>query len=1635
MLYRKIDAQEQRKVFFRRTVDGFIKGNDAGGVFRNEHSPDACAQLCLDDINCVSFDAGRQYALKWDGADVSRGKEWQPHIDNCYLSYTTKDAVTKDRWEEPNCDKQTNPNPPFDPDCSNDDANGIDYYERIIPMFVEFDVEWSKLVNPQYFTWGKVNEFGEKKTFYTPLMNRPATTGDDGDDYDGGYYNYDDDGYSNDGAPGGGDDGAPGGNDDGGGDDDDDADYDGDAPDDYFTALFYDDPRQYRSESRPPRKDLKATILERYPHVGTRDAMAKQVVAWVMEAVKANGGDTDVEMACNIEVGKNGKTIAQINTGSDKNDGILKDNLASISFSCPEGWDACTYDDSSAVAAKIIPAADMKCAAGTASTSGFGQGDSCVPCGLDRYPNGPQTDCRLCPQGTTTKVGARVKGALAKKGERQCIVAPDQSQAKLGSFRVGYEWHGTFASPLGAAGNGRWAQGDYKMRVTSATVNEDNKIVMEVFVEARHGEDCDRSRSFGNACICEGGARCACYTDPNRDGDLSDAVANTKVIAGNQCSNSDCSCRDPGLTSYYLSGTADSTTIDLMRVSRFSGITDRNDWLFVARGFKGKISIEKGNTVINGLFATPTEQPGNSVGPPLIPKLNVDRTSDYKKCDEAKFDHCGKTGYVKLTERCYAAVEVGTFNVGDTFVGSQQCYRPGTNMRVTGLNKRPEENVRKMDVTVTNVETSDDDDALVTVTAEITVTFGVDGNPEDQGEGRYLASGEYNPTTGGIELIPNAAAWLTSHPRNIPARMIKGGLTQEGELVVGTILPNPKCECKDICDGRGDEPKCRVGKDCAEGQQNAFGDDDDDTNYYAPCDEATDFGEEAKGFYEECTSFNLARVCQAPTPVCEIGWTLIDESERCYKFMDDQMTYADAKDACEAVDAQLASIHGQAENTKVGDMAKSFDLKDDDFFWIGLTVKSKLPAWIDGTPFTYTGHTRERTLRPKGPCGAYKIGGSNLWQTDQIPDSDGSCDDTTLPFVCKKPPAGQLSPCSCSGVSDEDHFGGSCKSWTPGEKAWSTPWCYVAKNCERAVKQENGRFKATCVDPNAAPKTTTAAVSTKFSGDAQCNAGKFQKDANTCVDCKTCSDGKVPSSNFGDRCGAINPKNQKPQPAFKDHDFTCCTPYFTKVAECAKDSKGASPFTSCRGGKDFTCQECPAGTYYPVRKDCQNADFVAKNSKLCRCLPCDVVCATCSRYPGQCTSCSDNLFLKKTARSSTCTSVCDGRADAGAKRLFYAANETASCEKCTTAENCPKTTISAKCSATADTRFEGECSTSTMTSTTTVTTKTATQTTVTSTTKTTKTDTSTTATSTTATETTTLTTNTRTTTSKTSTTRSTTTETKTTTSKSTTTTTTTTTITTTTTTLNSEALCARFGKDNGECDYDSVVKFIAEANGYGNEDSRDYNVKVVCQMIRLGFSLADTFDAKFDELDCDKAEKETSRNEICYDVKDTFEDNACLTAAPLASIGGNKSAGGGSTTVIIAIVAVIVVLGIGAAAFMLTRNKGSSGAKAGVTSFENPMYDTSFQTSGGGGGAGAGGSGQTSGYMDVDGSAPTAEGGQGYMDVQPTPAEGAYDNMGAPEANANSGYMDVSGEANANSGYMDVAGGGQYIEDDDEEDV
>lgn len=137
MLFKKIDTQHMKDVYFRKTVDGLIRGSDEGGSYHNEHSPEACAQLCLDDPSCKSFDAGRQVNTKLSATD----KAWTPFIDNCFLSYKARKDVPVGQWVAPKCavpaGGTTNT---FDKECPNADSNMVDYYERIIPTFLSFDI-------------------------------------------------------------------------------------------------------------------------------------------------------------------------------------------------------------------------------------------------------------------------------------------------------------------------------------------------------------------------------------------------------------------------------------------------------------------------------------------------------------------------------------------------------------------------------------------------------------------------------------------------------------------------------------------------------------------------------------------------------------------------------------------------------------------------------------------------------------------------------------------------------------------------------------------------------------------------------------------------------------------------------------------------------------------------------------------------------------------------------------------------------------------------------------------------------------------------------------------------------------------------------------------------------------------------------------------------------------------------------------------------------------------------------------------------------------------------------------------------------------------------------------------------------
>jgi hypothetical protein len=60
---------------FRRDAGCFLVEHDGGGLHENQFTPESCAQLCLNDVCCESFDAG----------DLGSA-----NVGHCFLSYTTK---------------------------------------------------------------------------------------------------------------------------------------------------------------------------------------------------------------------------------------------------------------------------------------------------------------------------------------------------------------------------------------------------------------------------------------------------------------------------------------------------------------------------------------------------------------------------------------------------------------------------------------------------------------------------------------------------------------------------------------------------------------------------------------------------------------------------------------------------------------------------------------------------------------------------------------------------------------------------------------------------------------------------------------------------------------------------------------------------------------------------------------------------------------------------------------------------------------------------------------------------------------------------------------------------------------------------------------------------------------------------------------------------------------------------------------------------------------------------------------------------------------------------------------------------------------------------------------------------------
>jgi len=206
----------------------------------------------------------------------------------------------------------------------------------------------------------------------------------------------------------------------------------------------------------------------------------------------------------------------------------------------------------------------------------------------------------------------------------------------------------------------------------------------------------------------------------------------------------------------------------------------------------------------------------------------------------------------------------------------------------------------------------------------------------------------------------------------------------------------------------------------------------------------------------------------------------------------------------------------------------------------------------------------------------------------------------------------------------------------------------------------------------------------------------------------------------------------------------------------------------------------------------------------------------------------------------------------------------------------------------------------------------------------------------------------------------------------------------------------------------------------------------VWELLSRGFSLLEIVEAGFSKEDILQQQQQLPEMGGEIDETTAISEEAYQTALDQVNAAAASAAEpyGPSTTLIATVVGVVILLAVvvGVAMFIIkNRRDASTTARAGVQSFENPMYsgiqsgpETTYMDVPA---AAASTAGYEAGYMDF----PAAGSQQaGYMDVSPT---------------AKGGYMDVSPNAGGGgaAGYMDVAPGAPeyngFDETNGEEDV
>ncbi|XP_014877062.1 type-2 ice-structuring protein-like isoform X1 [Poecilia latipinna] len=130
---------------------------------------------------------------------------------------------------------------------------------------------------------------------------------------------------------------------------------------------------------------------------------------------------------------------------------------------------------------------------------------------------------------------------------------------------------------------------------------------------------------------------------------------------------------------------------------------------------------------------------------------------------------------------------------------------------------------------------------------------------------------------------------------------------------------------------------------------------------------------------------------------CPFGWTLINN--RCFQYVANNMTWAEAERNCLTLGANLASVHNSNEYNQIQTLifTASHESKE---VWIGGSnaQEDNIWLWSDGSPMSYTNWCRGQPDNTRGMqrCLQMNYSGGKCWD-------DFSCRGPK-PSVCAKKP-------------------------------------------------------------------------------------------------------------------------------------------------------------------------------------------------------------------------------------------------------------------------------------------------------------------------------------------------------------------------------------------------------------------------------------------------------------------------------------------------------------------------------------------------------------------------------------------------------------------------------------------------------